>query len=302
MRRTEARRRGWIGWGIGLLAACLLLPARAKPLYGPREVAELLEIARSEDEPEQRRARAIRQLEYTDVRTHLSALRRLLREERSLDIRLSAACTLVALGDRQAPRDLLLVAAYDGTVTPNCPRGTVLRALGRLGDPAGEMHLEKALREEAPANEPFFYNDACWALQQLGTPGARRILLETLRTGSPGARHAAVTPLGSLAANPTCAERAAIRRALVDAARSDPEERVAEQAAAALLWSVGDGPAFFRLLENDPDPRVRARAARVMDRHFLGPARLQRLRAALARERDPDVRRAIQATLASQGR
>jgi HEAT repeat protein len=287
------------------LTACLVLtslayPALAGPKYGEREVADLVEIAQAEKQPEARRARAIRELEHTEIRTQLSLLRRLLREERSLDIRLSAACTLAALGDRKAPRDLLLVSAYDGSRTPNCSRSDVLLALARMGDPAAEMHFEKALREDAPPDEPFYYADVCRALGILNTPGARKLLLRSLREGSSSLRQAVITPLSPLAADPQAAERDEARLLILNAARADPDEKVAEQAASALLWCGVDGPGFFRMLGSDPDPKVRARAARVMDRHYLSPARLARLRAALARETDPDARGAMEKTLASQ--
>src|SRR5436305_10108385 len=140
---------------VTLLLFTTLLPhaARAEK-HDEREVAALVEIATSESEPEARRAKAIRELEFTDVRTQMSPLRKLLREERSVDIRLAAACVLVALGDRKTPRDLLLVTAYEGSRTPNCSRSDVALALGRLGDPAAEMHLAKALKEDPPADEP----------------------------------------------------------------------------------------------------------------------------------------------------
>jgi HEAT repeat protein len=287
-------------WIPLILVALLAVPGTAAPRYGEREVAQLLEIASSEKEPEERRARAVRELENTDVRTHLSVLRRLMREERSQDIRLSAACTLAALGDRKSPQDLLLVSAYDRVKTPNCPRSTVLLALSRTGNPAAEMHLEKALKEDAPAGEPFFYQDVCRALGILNTSGARSLLLSALRDGSVPVRHAAVTPVSAVARDARSPDREAARKAILQAARQDLEEQVAEQAASALLWNGVDGSGFFQLLESDPDPRVRARAARVMNRHYLSPARLQRLRAALAREKDPDVRAAIEATLRDQ--
>ena len=74
----------------------------------------------------------------------------------------------------------------------------------------------------------------------------------------------------------------------------------AEQAASALLWNGVDGAGFFGLLERDPEPKVRARAARVMNRHYLSPARLVRLRAALSRETDPAVRAAMEVTIRGQ--
>jgi HEAT repeat protein len=283
-----------------LLAVVLGTTCAAAPKYGPQEVAELVEIARAEKEPEARRARAIRELEHTNVRTQASLLRRLLREERSLDIRLAAACTLAALGDGKSPLDLLLVTAYDGERTPNCSRTDVMLALGRTGSPAAEMHLEKALREEAPADEPYYYTDVCRALGLLGTPGSRKALLSALRDGAPAVRHAVVAPLSRIAVDARSPDRPEARQWMLLAARQDPDEKVAEQAASALLWSAVDGPGFFKLLEADPDPKVRARAARVMNRHYLSPSRLQRLRAALARETHPDVRIAMQETIRGQ--
>lgn len=284
------------------LTLCLVLaaPAAAAPKYGARQVAELVEIAQAEKAPEARRARAVRELEHTDERGHLSLLRRLLREERSLDIRLSAACTLAALGDQKAPRDLLLASAYDLEHTPNCSRSDVLRALGRIRDPAAEMHFERALKSPAPEDEPYFHIDACRALAELDTPGARTLLLNSLRDGGAGVRFATITPLGNLAAKRDYAARSAVRDALAHAARLDPDEKVAEQAASALFWMGVDGAAFFNLLENDAAPEVRSRAARVMNRHYLSPPRVKRLRAALARETDATVRAAMEKTLGSQ--
>lgn len=274
--------------------------------YGEREVSELVEIAVAEKEPEARRARAIRELEKTELRTFLGKLRRLMREERSLDIRLSAAVTLSALGDREAPRDLLLVSAYDRSRTPNCTRSDVVLALARIGEPAAEMHLEQALRDPAPDDEPFFHADVCRALRILGTPGARRILLGALRQGPPAVRLASVSPLSALTADRKWKDRPEAIAEIIRAARAGGDEKgdekVADHAASALLWSGVDGPAFFRLLEKDPDPIVRARAARVMDRHYLSPARISRLRTALANEKDPAVRTAMETTLRGQSR
>jgi HEAT repeat protein len=284
---------------VGLVMA-LALPAAAVPKFSEPQVAELVAVAEAEKAPETQRAKAIRQLENTDVRTHLSVLRRLLRQERSLDIRLSAACTLAALGDQKAPRDLLLATAYDGERTPNCSRSDVLLALGRLGDPAAELHLERALKATAPEDEPYFYADACRALVALNTPGARKLLLTSLRDGSTPVRHAVITPLGNLSLDRLAPEQAAAREALLNAARFDPDEKVAEQAGSALFWMGADAPGFLSLLEHDPDPVVRARAARVMNRHYLSVSRVQRLRAALKRETDPTVRAAMEKTLASQ--
>lgn len=292
---SRTRSFWWLAVSLVLAA-----PAVAVPKYGARQVAELVEIAAAEKAPEARRAKAVRELEHTDERAHLSLLRRLLREERSLDIRLAAACTLAALGDQKSPRDLLLASAYDLEHTPNCTRSDVLRALGRIQDPAAEMHFERALKSPAPPDEPYFYIDACRALAELDTLGARKLLLNTLRDGGPEVRFAAITPLGTLAANRVYAARSEVRDALVHVARLDPDEKVAEQAASALFWMGVDGAAFFHLLENDPTPEVRARAARVMNRHYLSPPRVKRLRAALARETDSSVRAAIEKTLGSQ--
>jgi len=288
----------WIA--VVALAAALSAPSGSAPRHSPAGVAELLEIAQAEREPEERRARAIRELEHTEVRTHLGVLRRLLREERSLDIRLSAACALAALGDRKAPKDLLLATAYDGTRTPNCSRSDVCLALGRLGEPAAVLHLERALQSPLPADEPYFYVDVCRALGMLGTADARRLLLVTLRDGSVEARHATIAPLTVVARDSRCPQGPGARAALATAARSDPEEKVAEQAASALFWGGVDGAAFWRLLESDPSPQVRTRAARVMDRHYLNAARLGRLRQAVAREKDPAVREALERTLGRQ--
>jgi HEAT repeat protein len=280
--------------------ASLALPAAAAPKYNEPQVAELVAVAETEKAPEAQRAKVIRQLENTDVRTHLSALRRLLRQERSLDIRLAAACTLAALGDQKAPRDLLLATAYDGERTPSCTRSDVLLALGRLGDPAAELHLERALKATAPEDEPFYYADACRALVALNTPGARKLLLTALRDGATPVRHAVVTPLGNLALDRTAPEQQSAREALLHAARFDPDEKVAEQAASALFWLGVDPAGFLALLERDPEATVRSRAARVMNRHYLSTTRVQRLRAALGREKDATVRAAMEKTLASQ--
>lgn len=283
------------------LALVVAAPISAEAKYGEREVAELIAIAEAEKQPEARRAKAIRELEHTELRTHLSLLRKLIREERSLDVRLACALTLAAHGDRKAPRDLLLVCAYDRSRTPNCPRSDVFLALGRIGESAGELSLSRALEEPAPPDEPYFYHDLCRALSLLDTPNTRRLLLQALGSNdNPALRHAAVSPLAAIATDRDSPERQAAAEALVRAARSDEDEKVAEQAASALLWSAVDGPAFFRMLTEEPDPRLRARAARVMDRHLLNAARLARLRAALERETDQEVRRVMEATLASQ--
>jgi HEAT repeat protein len=286
---------------ILMLGLATAVPA-ASPRYDERQVAELVEIAETEKAPEARRAKAIRELENTDVRTHLGVLRRLMHQERSLDIRLSAAVTLAALGDRKAPRDLLLASAYVGDRTPNCTRSDVLLALGRVGDPAAELHLERALKAGAPEDEPYFYADACRALAILNTPGARRLLIGSLREGAVPLRQAAVTPLGTLAKSRRSPDFALMRDALIQAARTETAEEVAEQAASALFWMGVDGTAFYQLLERDPEPAVRARSARVMNRHYLSPERVQRLKSALALETDPGVRAAMQATLANQPR
>ena len=288
--------------GATLLSVFLALPVRSAPSYNAFELSNLVEIAQMEKEGEGRRARAIRELENTSIRTHLPALRRLLREERSLDIRLSAACTLAALGDREAPRDLLLASAYEGTTTPNCTRSDVILALSRLKDPAAELHLERALKEPAPENDSQFYANVCRGLAMMGTPNSLALLLNALRSSSPEVRYAAVTPLAGLALQPGSQARDAIRAALTTAAREDRDDKAGEQAASALLWSGVDGAAFFRILEGDPNAAARARAARVMDRHYLSPARLERLRTALTHELSPSVREAIEKTLASQER
>ncbi|MFN3649087.1 MAG: HEAT repeat domain-containing protein [Armatimonadota bacterium] len=284
---------------LSLLLSSAAVPA---PSYGEGQVAELLAVAVAEQEPERRRAQAIRALEHTELRTHLPALRRLLREERSLDIRLAAACTLAALGDRKSPADLLLVTAYDQERTPSCTRSDVVLALARTGNPAAVLHLRKALEAPAPADEPFFYADACRALSILGTPEALAELGRALREGSAEVRHAAVTPLANAARTLSVEERAWVSAALLYRAREDAEPRVAEQAMSGLFWCGVDASAFFRLLEADPEPEVRARAARVMNRHYLRPRHLERLRAALATERDAGVRTAIEETLRSQER
>jgi hypothetical protein len=287
---------------IGLLALSLAPAVLAAPRYGEAEVAELTEIAASEKEPEARRARAIRELANTRVRSQMGLLRRLMREERSLDIRLAAACTLAALGDRKSPRDLLLATAYDAEATPSCSRSDVLLALARTGEPAAEIHLQRALQAEPPTGEPFYYSDVCRALSILNTPGARRILLRTLRDGVPELRKAAVSPLAGLYGALAAPDRLEVRQALLMAARADPEEAVAEQAASALLWSGVDGPGFFALLERDPAGSVRARAARAMNRHYLSAPRLARLKQALAAEKDAAVRAEMHRTLDSQAR
>ena len=289
--------RRWVM--VGMMCS-LVLPATAAAKYSEPQVAELVAVAEAEKAPEAQRAKVIRQLENTDVRTHLSVLRRLLRQERSLDIRLAAACTLAALGDRKAPRDLLLASAYDGERTPSCSRSDVLLALGRLGDPAAELHLERALKATAPEDEPYYYADACRALVALNTPGARTLLLTSLRDGATPVRHAVITPLGNLALDRAAPEQVAARKALLHAARFDPDEKVAEQAGSALFWMGADAASFLSLLEHDPEPAVRARAARVMNRHYLSAARIQRLRTALKHEKDATVRTAMEKTLASQ--
>jgi hypothetical protein len=292
--------------GTAMLSVTLLLPGwgfqGAPRKYDASEVGNLVEIAQTEKEAEGRRARAVRELENTSIRTHLPALRRLLREERSLDIRLSAACTLAALGDKEAPRDLLLASAYEGTTTPNCTRSDVILALARLQDPAAELHLEKALKEPAPENDSEFHANVCRALATMGTPGSLALLFGALRSGSPEVRYAAITPLAGLALQPGSQSRDAIRAALATSAREERDAKVGEQAASALFWGGVDGAAFYRILEGDPSSIARARAARVMDRHYLSPARLERLRAALTHEQNATVRAEIEKTLASQER
>src|SRR5688500_15430350 len=140
---------------IGLAFGIFALPARpvaAQLKYDAGQDDSLVEVAAAEKDPEARRAHAIRKLANTNDRTHLPTLRKLMREERSLAIRPSAACTLTALGDTKAPRDLIFVCAYDASKTPNVTRTDVLLALGRLGDPAAEMHFERALLGDPPAD------------------------------------------------------------------------------------------------------------------------------------------------------
>lgn len=290
-------------WFPGICLAAGLLTAlpsgAANNKYGEEDVARLVEVVQSEREPESKRAKACRELEFTGVRSHLSVLRRILREERSPDVRLAAACTLAALGDLRSPRDTLLATAYEGSRTATCSRSDVLIALGRVGDPAGAMHLEKALKSEAPQDEPYFYNDACKALLMLKSAASRKVLLEALRDGSAPVRHATISPLSVVALEAANPDRAVAREAIRRAAEYDPEEKVAEQAASALLWSGVDGAGFFRLLEH-PEPAVRVRAARVMNRHYLNEPRVKRLQVALAKEKDPTVRAAIEKTLAGQ--
>lgn len=288
-----------MGLTLGILAA-VARPAFAEGKFDAGQVASLVEVAAAEKEPEGRRAQAIRQLANTDQRTHLSMLRRLMREERSLDIRLSAACTLAALGDTKSPRDLLFVTAYDASKTPNVSRTDVLLALGRLGDPAAEMHFERALLADPPTDEPYFLTDGCKSLASLNTAGSRLLLLRVLRDGKPPLRTAAVNALSGLALNKANPDRAAARAALVNTARTDDDEGVAEQAASALFWSGVDGAAFYRMLEAEPDPKLRIRAAKVMNRHYLPPPRLARLQRALALEKDQMVRTAIQTAVDSQ--
>jgi HEAT repeat protein len=270
-----------------------LAPAHAENRYGERAVAELVEIAGSEKEPENRRARAIRELEHTTVRTQISVLRRLLREERSEDLRVAAACTLAALGDSKAPLDLLLVTAYDGKRTATCSRGEILIALGRTGSPSGEFHLQRALQASAPTDEPYYHSDVCRAIHLLGTPGARKLLLDCMRDGSPEYRLAAVKPLTQLCLDRKEPFRNEAADLLRSAARRDPDEKVAEQAASALFWDGIDGAAVYRMLEADTEPRVRARAARAIGRQQLSLPRLERLRLARSREKDPNVQAAI---------
>ncbi len=273
---------------------------QAAPRYGEEEVARFLEVALSESAPESERARAVRELEKTDIRTHLSSLRRLMREERSVDIRLAAAYVLVSLGDRKSPRDLLLATAYEGSRTPSVSRSEVLVGLGRLGDPAAVFHLERAVKGEIPEDEPYFYVEACRAIGMLGTADAVRLLLTSLREGKPAVRSATLAPLAAVArsrSNPFAREAAG---SVLLAARKDGDEGVAEQAMSAVLWDGAAPSQFFPLLESDPDPAVRARAARVMNRHLLTPDRRRRLQAAASKEKDPTVRKVIDATLASQ--
>lgn len=285
---------------VPVLALAILAGAEAAPRLSASEAAQLAEIAASERQPERRRAQAIRQLELAQTRAHLSLLRRLLREERSLDIRLAAACTLAAQGDTKSPRDLLLATAYEQERTPSCTLSEVMIALARTGEPAGAMHLERALQREAPADEPFYYQDVCRALSILNTPNAQKLLVRALQAGSPAVRYAAVSPAARLALDPASPVRQEAADALRLAASADVDEKVAEQAASALFWSGVDGRLFFRLLESSPEPKVRIRAARVMNRHYLSPARLQRLKAALELETDPAVRAEIAATIEGQ--
>jgi hypothetical protein len=289
-------------WFVSLfLCLAVAAPGPAEPAkLREAEVAQLVEIAAAERQPEARRAQAIRQLEKADSREHLALLRRLLREERSLDIRLAAACTLAAQGDLKSPKDLLLATAYDQERTPSCTLSDVLIALARTGDPAAEMHLERALKREAPVDEPFYYQDACRALTILNTPNAQKLLVQALQSGSTPVRFAAVSPVAKLALNPKSPHRSPAADALRLAAAADTDEKVAEQAASALLWDGVDGKTFFRLLEASPDVRVRARAARVMNRHYLSASRLARLRSAYDFETDPVVRTEMKATLDGQ--
>ncbi len=281
----------WIGLTTGIVMLQLGTPSLAqdRPKYGEREVAELVELARAESEPEGRRARAIRELSQTAVRSHMGALRRLMREERSLDIRLSAAITLAMLDDRQAPVDLLLVSAYDRAKTPNCSRGAVLVALGRTRNEAAVLHLERALREEPPTDEPSYSADLCRALGYLNTAASRKLLLETLSSGRSEFRKASVQPLSQAVPTIPIAERGPIIQAIRDAARLDENADVASTAMSALLWNGVDGEGFFRLLGSDPSDAVRLRAAKTLGRHPLTPQRQSRVRALAARERNPEI-------------
>ncbi len=298
-RDSKGRHRWHMGIAASLLTILPYATAEAAK-YGEEQVAELVEIVQSEKAPEARRAAAARELEKTDVRTHLSVLRRLLREERSPDIRLASACTLAALGDRKSPKDLLLVTAYDGNRTASVSRCDVLIALGKLKDGAALFHLERALKSPAPEDEPLYHAEAGRALGALGSPEAVQTLLSMLRDGVPAARRACVSPLAEAARTIGHPFRSAAAAAVLQSARTDGDEGVALQAMGAVLWEGAGTPAFFPLLERDPDPKVRARAARAMDRHYLTAPRLQRLRAALLREQHPEVRAAMESTLASQ--
>lgn len=300
VRASRLTRHAWcLAVVVGLLAGTSQASAAPKK-YGEEAVARLVEIVQAEREPENRRAKACRELEHTEIRTHLSVLRRILREERSPDIRLAAACTLAALGDTRAPRDTLLATAYEGSRTATCSRSDVLIALGRVGDPAGVMHLEKALKSEVPEDEPYFYNDACRALRMLDSPEANRALLHALRDGNAAVRHATISPLSGVATDRDNPDREDAKAAIIRAALIDPDEKVAEQAASALFWSGVAGAAFYEMLEKNPEPAVRIRAARVLNRHYLNEVRVKRLQAAFARETHPEVRAAMEKTLAGQ--
>ena len=285
---------------VALITAAMAGPLRAETRYGEAQVQRLTEIAQSEKEPESRRALACRELAKTDLRTQVPLLHRLLREERSVDIRVAAACTLTALGDKKSPKDLLLATAYDGTRTPSCTRGDILLALCRTGDPAAEVSLERVLKTDLPTDEPDLYADACRALLVLNTPGSRRLLFNALRDGSPAVRFATITPLSTLALNTASPDRLMAREVLRQAAERDPDEKAGAQAMSALLWTGVDGATYFKLLQQSPQASVRIRAARVLDRQYLSAARLKRVRAALAAEKDPDVHAAIEAALKRQ--
>jgi hypothetical protein len=61
-----------------------------------------------------------------------------------------------------------------------------------------------------------------------------------------------------------------------------------------------DGAAFYQMLESASEAKLRIRAAKVMNRHYLPPARLSRLQKALAQEKEPTVKAAMQATVDGQ--
>lgn len=293
----------WRRGALALLCVALFGPPAASSSGNQlteAQVAELVELATAEKEDESRRARACRELVRTNLRTPVSPLRRLLREERSVDIRLAAACTLAGLGDARAPLDTLLAAAYEGTKTPNCSRTDVIVALGMTRSPAALFHLDRTLKADLPEGDPELHREACRALARVGDAPSRDRLFACLRDPRPGVRAAAVNPIAEIAGGPQ-PDRLVARSLLITAAVEDADEAVAHSACSALLWMGVDGPAFFRMLQH-PDPVVRRRAVRVMDRHFLSPERLKRLEGLLASERDPGVRSEIEKALVSQRR
>lgn len=285
-----------------LLAAGLLSPASASPgrQAEPSVLAALRETAASEAASEGARAKAARSLGWYRDAAAASLLRRLMRQERSLDIRLSSACALTELGDLKSPLDLLLATAYGGERTPHCTRGDLLLALGRTRNVAGELHLKRALAGEAPGAEPGYWRDLLQSLYLLATPAAHVMLLDALNDPRAEVAVAAVSPATRIAKTTDDPLRPLARRRLVESAQRVGRERSGAQAASALFWDGVDGNAFWRMLEQAADPAIRIRAARVLRRYYLTPARLERTELALAAESHPEVRHELEATVLFQ--
>jgi HEAT repeat protein len=216
----------------------------------------------------------------------------------TLEANRKIAEALGALGAREAvPKLLELTGSPDGYV-----QVAAVDALGEIGDPAALQRLAELATDDR--TEPFTAKKALLALGQIGDPRAAPTLLRMLFVERPGV---SFFPEAAFASVELGAPMAAPLVGVLDGRDAELEgwasaHRVVRGAlyakSAQLLGDVGGAeaaPALVRRLAyQDADPGVQ-----VVVRVFAGES-LGRLRAregvapladALARERDPDVRR-----------